>query len=204
MNKCLGASLGACFQVAFLQTQGFSKDDAYAIRAIHATLTTEARPDIEKVMEANAACILAADRSGAGKLRTCATTYERQVSSDPRNVCNYTQTFVDCETAVFQGCGALVARDLCLVFQASVQVNLPYCHTSCASPSRGEAPEPATSPCMSAIVGGGLGGGEDGGGQTSVWLTATGGTQTEDRRAECRCASVSGGGRHPLRSLLPW
>jgi hypothetical protein len=127
LGNCLGDQMESCFTAQHLEALGIPASDVLIYREIQAALASECGPGYDAIHE-KVQCMVDYAEQHHAQFGQCAGDFERSVKRDPSHVCDYAQTFLRCNSALFQqGCGDDLSAAVCNAMKAEFSVVLPSC-----------------------------------------------------------------------------
>jgi hypothetical protein len=127
MATCLGDQMDSCFTAQHLEAMGIPPLDVVIYRELRAGLTSECGVGYD-VIHKNIDCMINCAERHQSEFIGCATEFERNIQRDPAHVCDYAQTFLRCNTALFdQSCGSDLSSATCSAMRAEFTIPLPTC-----------------------------------------------------------------------------
>jgi len=127
MATCLGDQTESCFTPQHLEAMGMPPLDAVIYAELKAGLTYECGAGYD-VIHKSIDCMINCAERHQSEFIGCAAEFERKIQQDPAHVCDHTQTFLRCNTALFdQSCGSELSTATCNAMRAEASVPLPSC-----------------------------------------------------------------------------
>jgi hypothetical protein len=134
ISTCLGDQMEACFAAQHLEGLGIPASDVLIYREMQAALASECVSGYD-VIHDKIECMISTAEEHQSEFGQCATDFQRNVQRDPSRVCDYAQTFLRCNSDIFQqGCGSDLSAATCNAMKAEINVPLPTCkNLTCVS-----------------------------------------------------------------------
>jgi hypothetical protein len=92
-----------------------------------------------RVIYENFDCIVDVGKKSNATFVKCQQDFEKKVKQDPKNVCKYAQTLVECDVKPYaEKCKRKVGQTVCQIFQVIFKPLLPKCQIKCNKTEDGD------------------------------------------------------------------